>query len=744
MVFQFKLSKVDGLTRRATFAARPSWSLLSSRIGLLYDIARQNVGVSYVDPDGDEVTLSSEEELQDFYNTLTSGAEVIKFTVQDLGILRSTIRSPVPQNAQSHFRNTFGGHEGLPLMFEVDDEWQRLPGNMGNLFLSRDAPESPHAFVEVLESDLGVSKQGNADASHAGDATRSDLTFTKPGPSEVKGKGRAATMKDDVSSTGSVIGNETPSKPPVHVYDMSDTEDIFGRTSEPVLRGETATPAQAQSTPLISEQNLMAGTSSPLKGAVHDDPPLPTVNFPDPSSHAPSLTHDVATLLTNISTVVSAHPELSEGIRNLASNATNGTYWAVHREAISRAAGNIQKTAIEETGRTLEQIRRTTEEEAGARVADALGRVFRAFSEIVQPIGAQTASPGVPSTPVERVHYEVPNARDLPPGLPIAPDMHRDHRRCAEEDWVNLLRCPSPGYHLCGARNVPPPAPPPPASRGWPRPPPPHWVDRSFSYDSDVAGPEPRREMKAAAAEILATAAEARSPAASAAEVRAHASQSQLAADPSMSSDLNSSPEQLRAEVEQAKADYKARKERYRKVKAIRKMAEQRARGQKPSRESVDIHEGLEGVNDAPIPVPEPIPTHAAESAPTPPMSRAPEVHIVSNARGRYPQLEMFSVPMRRHTMGHAPRSHGRGHDRHGSRENYAFNRIMRKLSDMGFTDSAYANLSGKVMDQLLVHPPTSKDAEDDIVTNMIEELIPSNGGLPHVSGPGGIPGAWH
>jgi Wiskott-Aldrich syndrome protein len=82
-----------------------------------------------------------------------------------------------------------------------------------------------------------------------------------------------------------------------------------------------------------------------------------------------------------------------------------------------------------------------------------------------------------------------------------------------------------------------------------------------------------------------------------------------------------------------------------------------------------------------------------------------------------------------------------RGH-LHENKENRAFNRIMRKLSDMGFTEGAYPKLTGKVMDQLLSHPPVTKDAEDDVVTNLIEELVSSGGA--QAGGSGGIPGAWH
>ena len=61
----------------------------------------------------------------------------------------------------------------------------------------------------------------------------------------------------------------------------------------------------------------------------------------------------------------------------------------------------------------------------------------------------------------------------------------------------------------------------------------------------------------------------------------------------------------------------------------------------------------------------------------------------------------------------------------------------------MGFTEGAYPKLTGKVMDQLLSHPPVTKDAEDDIVTNLIEELVSSGGGA-QAGGSRGIPGAWH
>jgi hypothetical protein len=69
------------------------------------------------------------------------------------------------------------------------------------------------------------------------------------------------------------------------------------------------------------------------------------------------------------------------------------------------------------------------------------------------------------------------------------------------------------------------------------------------------------------------------------------------------------------------------------------------------------------------------VPPSTAVPAPSQPVTPAtPQVHIVSNARGLYPQLEMFSVPRRSHTIGHTAR---RG------LEDRSRQRIMKKLSEV-------------------------------------------------------------
>ena len=131
---QFKLSRPpDGLVRRVTFQERPSWETLAAKIESLFNIPLSSVGVSYMDEDGDEVTLSSEEELQDFYQSAlrrTNGAlTLVKLNVRDLDSLRDD--KPLPETPRTasamNYRNTFGRSAPVLFEMEVEDGWQPIP-----------------------------------------------------------------------------------------------------------------------------------------------------------------------------------------------------------------------------------------------------------------------------------------------------------------------------------------------------------------------------------------------------------------------------------------------------------------------------------------------------------------------------------------------------------------------------------------------------------------------------------------
>jgi hypothetical protein len=85
MPCDFKFTKANAPTRRASFAERPRWNVLAERIEQLYLIPASNVGVTYRDSDGDEITLNTEDELADFYRAPLPEGEVIRFAVHDLG-----------------------------------------------------------------------------------------------------------------------------------------------------------------------------------------------------------------------------------------------------------------------------------------------------------------------------------------------------------------------------------------------------------------------------------------------------------------------------------------------------------------------------------------------------------------------------------------------------------------------------------------------------------------------------------
>lgn len=66
----------------------------------------------------------------------------------------------------------------------------------------------------------------------------------------------------------------------------------------------------------------------------------------------------------------------------------------------------------------------------------------------------------------------------------------------------------------------------------------------------------------------------------------------------------------------------------------------------------------------------------------------------------------------------------------------------------MGFTENAYPDLPTKIRAQIPTSGVVSKDAEDDIVTTMLEELLAMSPKPPahstFASGDRDIPGAWH
>ena len=77
-----------GLIRRVTFETLPNRLDLSAKINSLYDLPLENIAVSFIDGDHDEIVVSSNEELQGFYKSSYQGGDAIKLNVLDLSLPR--------------------------------------------------------------------------------------------------------------------------------------------------------------------------------------------------------------------------------------------------------------------------------------------------------------------------------------------------------------------------------------------------------------------------------------------------------------------------------------------------------------------------------------------------------------------------------------------------------------------------------------------------------------------------------
>jgi len=415
----FKLSMSDGLTRRISFPNRPSWTELATRIHTLCRIPLNRLGLSYVDSDGDEVTLSSEEELRDFYNSNVDNAiqdnQPIRFHVVQLGSIRDTDNFMEPTSPpQSSTRNTFG--RPTPFVFVDHDH---LPFN--DIFISSPLDremDSPHAFVEVVDSDLDKENDFTSEMDHPS--------------SEGKGKAREPrpSISDDLSSSESVIANETPKKPPIHVQVHALRPMDSGTFGPPA----TSTPARESRTP--TQVRPVPPSDGPgeetQRGMPEDFPDPPTPELDVPSDPNISLSNDLASLLDSLNSMFLEHPEVGHQLRTLFRNVGSGTYWDSQRGSMARVAEDIQRVArdAQSTVATGAQemarnVRQRAQQEAARRVTEAVGNILRVFGAVgTGPSPSNPNSTG--STQVLHYHQTHPSdpSGPLPPSFTYPPHVN--------------------------------------------------------------------------------------------------------------------------------------------------------------------------------------------------------------------------------------------------------------------------------------------------------------------------------
>ncbi|CUA69635.1 hypothetical protein RSOLAG22IIIB_04011 [Rhizoctonia solani] len=134
---QFKLQH-RGLVRKVTFknVQEPSWHELSWKIGDMCNIPHAAVALTYLDPDGDKITISSQAELREYYSSYEEEHEDSsvphKFIVRNLdeGIPDDRVRDPredmfLLKDGQTMAASTVGG--GSQWGMTPEDEAERDP-----------------------------------------------------------------------------------------------------------------------------------------------------------------------------------------------------------------------------------------------------------------------------------------------------------------------------------------------------------------------------------------------------------------------------------------------------------------------------------------------------------------------------------------------------------------------------------------------------------------------------------------
>ncbi|KAI9460522.1 hypothetical protein BJY52DRAFT_1262197 [Lactarius psammicola] len=700
----FKLSISNGLTRRISFPTRPSWHELAARIQALYNIPLGRLGVSYVDSDGDEVTLSSEEELRDFYDTVDTGqgSQLIKFRVVELssGRIAELMAEATTPPPRSSIRNTFGSPN--PLVFDVDQDWERLP--LGGLYIpSMDHHEmdSPHAFVEVVDDEV---EKDNGSGAGVGSP-----------PIERANTGRTRHLRtfveDDVSSSTSVIAEEAPTKPPIHVQVHGlrpMNSSTFGSppaASTPAQESMTSTPTAL---PATLSENPKAHPSSP---GPFPDPPTPELGDPiDPNI---SLSNDLASLLNSLNSM----------------NVGSGSYWNAQRDTVARVAEDIQRVARDaQTAVTMgaqevqrravheaRQVQQQAQQEAARRVTEAVGNILRVFG--VGGAGPSSepgaASPGTnipqvpevtvtPSSPIETHTYPKMSPPTPPGGFPphhASPSV-ANPRDLSSQPPLSTGSTPSTGIPPPLPSGVPPPpriVPPPPLVNVGGAP--------AWNQFKPFSGASPDTPSAGPSSSVAPP------------EVSYYAFSTNRRTRPSAS--------ELKASLEAAKANYKAKKDEYRQEQETRRRERRLAK---------------EGVTNSPIsPGAQPVEVHTSESMgpsdagtsrridPTS-TSMPPPIQIISNARGSFPQLEMVNLP-RSPTKQRGDRTYQEGDKaRH-------VDTVVERLEGMGFHEATYPTLR-TVVESHLPSDGTriTKEVEDDVMSEILERLLENSGSGMHTT----------
>lgn len=267
-MISFKITHQNGSgqTRRLTFPSNPSWFNLAFRAGSLFGISVENVAITYVDGDGDEITMSTQEELEEFYVADVDGDDrgVVRFGIRDLGFMRDALTMldgeyelPVV-NANSRDASVTHSFSSAPSVRSINTASR--PESQTTTYTGPSFYEKAKYKAEIPDDSSDDSNDGSDDEVSLVDALHVPLvpTLAPNNNADNTADGTTAAVPqfdhfEEEEDMISVHSDSSINGPPTAVEDVHDNDDDQAHPSiEPTLNGQ-----QVQTSAPASLENVM-------------------------------------------------------------------------------------------------------------------------------------------------------------------------------------------------------------------------------------------------------------------------------------------------------------------------------------------------------------------------------------------------------------------------------------------------------------------------------------------------------
>ncbi|KAF8337983.1 uncharacterized protein EI90DRAFT_2526934 [Cantharellus anzutake] len=354
----------NGHTRKITHeGSPPTWGWLSFKISELYRIPKDDVALSYLDSDNEQVTLSTEAELHDYFTSFMRPGEVARFTVQRVSTPavkqvdedgegdhpKEASKEATPSEEWQNVETIPNDHKPDAIVYE--EVWRSVDDVNGHPYI----PGLDAQALNILAA-IGV-------ANHAPDLSR---------PVPLSPRSTATLIKVFTEKNAEDSEDEDSTTHPL----PEAAEKGKNKPSQP----ESATPAQH----VDSARSVRGSEADPAAL----DPPLPTTSLdtvpaPSPAPSVPNIAGDLSQMLQAITNAFTTHPELSEGVRRVIRLATDNNYLESERQRLIQTVNDAVSEAT--------VAARNGVDDASTGLNDALQGIFDALQNGLAAASAAAA-----------------------------------------------------------------------------------------------------------------------------------------------------------------------------------------------------------------------------------------------------------------------------------------------------------------------------------------------------------------